>query len=220
MKQKSIDTTPGQVQGNDHATATPSLDQSRLLRLGNNTLNWATPERLLGVHVDNRMTWSDHAADVAKSSASNLSLLRRMQFLPRKQLEDVYTKVILPSVSYGLVVWGSCYKTHFSNLEILHTTAGRIVYGLSWDTSAADVLTQTRWNGLERMYKLATISGIHLQMHKRILRNRIQGPINVQNNSSRESSRNGEIILPSPGTNFMRNSIKCRRATAWNSLSS
>ena len=73
---------------------------------------------------------------------------------PRKQLENVYTKVILPLVSYGLVVWGLCCKTHFSNLKILHTRAGRIVYGLSWNTSTAEVLTQTRWDGLERMYKL------------------------------------------------------------------
>ena len=68
--------------------------------------------------------------DVAKSFASKQSLLRRMQFLPRKQMENVYTKVISPSVSNGPVVWGSCYKTHFSNLEILNTRAGRIVYGV------------------------------------------------------------------------------------------
>ena len=123
-------------------------------RLGNNTLNWATSERLLGVHVDNNMTWSDHAANVGKSFASKLSLLRRMQFLPRKQSENVYAKVILPLVSYGLVLWGSCCKTHFSNLKILHTRAGCIVYGLSWNTSTAEVLTQTRWDGLEIMYKL------------------------------------------------------------------
>ena len=102
-------------------------------------LNWTTSEWLLGVHVDSKMTWSDHVANLAKSIVSKLCLLRRMQFLHRKQLEDFYAKVILPSVTYGLVVWGSCYKTHFSNLEKLRARAGRIVYGLSWDISTADV---------------------------------------------------------------------------------
>ena len=80
---------------------------------------------------DDKLSWSDHAANVARSFASKLSLLRRMRFLPQKQLEDFYTKVILPSVTYGLTVWGSCNKTHLNNLEKLHAGAGRIVYGLA-----------------------------------------------------------------------------------------
>ena len=113
------------------------------LRLGNNIIKWTTSERLLGVQVDNKLSWSDHAAKIAKSFVSKLSLLRRMRFLPQKQLEDFYTKVILPSVTYGLTVWGSCNKRHLDNLEKLHARAGRIVYGLPWDTSAEDVLMRT-----------------------------------------------------------------------------
>ena len=77
-----------------------------------------------------------------------------MRFLPRKQLEGFYTKVIIPSFTYGLTVWVSCNKTHINNLEKLHATAGRIVYGLPWGTSAEEVLTRTGWDSLETMYKL------------------------------------------------------------------
>ena len=124
------------------------------LHLGINIIKWTTSERLLGVQVDNKLSWSDHAANVAKSFASKLSLLRRMRFLPQKQWEDFYTKVILPSVTYGLTVWGSCNETHLNNLEKLYARAGRIVYELPWDTSAEDVLIRTRWDSLETMYKL------------------------------------------------------------------
>ena len=37
------------------------------LRLGNNIIKWTTSERLLRVQVDNKLSWSDHAANVAKS---------------------------------------------------------------------------------------------------------------------------------------------------------
>ena len=33
-------------------------------RLRNNTINWTTSERLLGRHVDNKMTWSDRVTNV------------------------------------------------------------------------------------------------------------------------------------------------------------
>ena len=83
------------------------------------------------------MSWSDHAANVAKSFASKLSLLRLMRFLPRKPLEDFYTRLIMPSVTYGLTVckgWTNC--------------------GLPWGTSAEEVVTRTGWDSLETMYKL------------------------------------------------------------------
>ena len=124
------------------------------LCLGNNTIKWTISERLLGVQVDNKLSWSDHSANVAKSFASKLSLLRRMRFLPRKQLEDFYTKVILPLVTYGLIVRGSCNETHLNNLEKLHARAGRNVYGLPWDTSVEDVLTRPGWDRLKTMYKV------------------------------------------------------------------
>ena len=38
--------------------------------------------------------------------------------------------------------------------ETQHARAGRIVYGLPWDTSAEDVLTRTGWDSLETMYKV------------------------------------------------------------------
>ena len=62
----------------------PLIGPIQASHLGNNTINWTTSEQLLGVHVDNKVTWSDHVANVAKSFASKLGLLRRMQFPPPK----------------------------------------------------------------------------------------------------------------------------------------
>ena len=137
-----------------------------------------------------------------------------MRFLPLKQLEDFYTKVILPSVAYGLTVWGSCNKTHLKNLEKLHARAGRIVNGLPWDTSAEDVLMRTGWDSLETMYKLRLtefvskcLKGYTVTEFKDLF---------LQRNSG--CRRNENIILPRPETNFIRNSICFRGAIAWNTL--
>ena len=100
-----------------------------------------------------------------------------MRFLPQKQLVDFYTKVLLPSVTYGLVVLGSCNKTHFSNLEKLHARAGRIVNGLPWDTSAEDVLTLAQWNSLEAIYKVRLTEFVFKCNKERLQRLRIQGYI-------------------------------------------
>ena len=184
------------------------------LHLSNNNIEWTISERLLGVQVDNKLSWSDHAANVAKSFKSKLSLLRRMRFLPRKQEEDFYTKVILPSVTYGLIVWGSCNTTHLNKLEKLHARAGKIVYGLPWDTSAEDVLTRTGRDSPETMYKVRLtefvfkcMKGFTVMEFKDLFIQRRSG-----------HSRKDGIIFPKPETNFIRNSISYRGAIAWNSL--
>ena len=113
------------------------------LLLGDNNIQWtelSELERLLGVQVDHKLSWTNHAVSVAKAHAAKLNLLRRSQFLPTKQQEEFYFKVILPSVLYGLTVWGSCNKTCINQLEKLHTRAGRIIYRLLWDMSAENVL--------------------------------------------------------------------------------
>ena len=113
------------------------------LLLGDNNIQWtelSELERLLGVQVDHKLSWTNHAVSVAKAHAAKLNLLRRSQFLPTKQQEEFYFKVILPSVLYGLTVWGSCNKTCINQLGKLHARAGRIIYRLPWDMNAENVL--------------------------------------------------------------------------------
>ena len=156
-------------------------------------------------------SWTSLKSFVSKL---HVSLLRRMWFLPQKQVEDFYAKVALPSVTYGLIVWGSCSKMHLNNLEKLHARAGRIVYGLPWDTSAEDVLPRTGWDSLETMYKVRLtefvfkrIKGFTVMEFKDLFMQRKSGHRRME-----------EIILPRPETNFIRNSISYRGAIAWNSL--
>lgn len=123
------------------------------LRLGNNLIKWTTSERLLEVPVDISLSWSDHDPNIATSFESKFSLLRRMRYLPQKQWQDFLTKVIFPSVTYGLTVWESCNKKHLSKLKKLHVRAGQNEHGLAWETSAEHVLLRTEWGSLETMNK-------------------------------------------------------------------
>ena len=155
LRQKFDGTTPRKSKAMIMQCKSTFTGPIQALRPGNNIIKWTTSERLLGLQVDNKLSRSDHAANVAKSFASQLSLLRHIRFLPQNQLEDFCKKWYCHHwVTYGLTAWGSCNKTHLNNPEKLHARAGRIVYGLPWDNSAEDVLLRTGWDSLETMYKL------------------------------------------------------------------
>ena len=61
-----------------------------VLTLRNHTIKWLTDARLLGVTVDNKLTWSQHIFEVKKSFVNKLNLLKRSSFLPRNILLDLY----------------------------------------------------------------------------------------------------------------------------------
>lgn len=85
-----------------------------LLR-GDSALCYVAKTRLLGITVDHNLTWTPHVLDLKKNLANKLELLKRSRFSPKDVLKKFYFSVILPSINYGLVLWGSCCNSELIN---------------------------------------------------------------------------------------------------------
>ena len=117
------------------------------LSLCNHTIKWVTHARLLGVTIDDKLTWAQHISEVKKSFVNKLNLLKRSSFLPRNILLNLYFKVVLPSVSYALPIWESfTNKDRFFALESLHCRAAKLIYGLRRDMPTTEVLKTAKWD--------------------------------------------------------------------------
>ena len=122
---------------------------------GDSCIKWVTKTRVLGLTVDQKLTWDAHLMDVKKSFANKLDLLRRSRFLPKSVLRDFYFKVILPSVKYGLVLWGACCNSNpRDSIERLHCRASRIIFNLPRDMPSKEVLAYDRWPTIFLYYKI------------------------------------------------------------------
>ena len=105
-------------------------------------LNYVTKSRLLGMSVDDKLSWIPHMLELKKNFSNKLDLLKRSRFLPRKVLLRFYFSVILPSVKYGIVLWGSCTNSDLiKSVNSLHCRAARIIFNLPRDMSSTEVLT-------------------------------------------------------------------------------
>ena len=80
------------------------------LVLNGSTINWVPHSRLLGITVDDKLTWTKHLPDLKKVFVNTLSLLKRSRFLPRSMVLDPYNKVNnlynLRTTYLGVCVWG------------------------------------------------------------------------------------------------------------------
>ena len=122
------------------------------IKLGDNYISHVNSARCLGVKIDKMLKWNIHVKELCECFTKKLNLLRSLYFLPVQARVDFYFKVILPSVTYGMLVWGSLGAALFSELEKIHVRTAKLIYGLDWLTPSDEVLLQTKWKTLKQMY--------------------------------------------------------------------
>ena len=113
------------------------------IKMGDYVIEEVVSTRCLGVQINNALKW-DHVSELAKLFTQKLNLLQSLYFLPRQVRTDFYFGVILPSVTYGMLVWGSFGQTSFSNLEFIHVRAAKIIVNLCKDDVALDDVENNR----------------------------------------------------------------------------
>ena len=72
----------------------------------------------LGVTIDDKLSWSQHIT-LARSAFN--AKVKMLSFLSTSILETFYYKIVIPSVLYGIVNWGSGPK--FKDIEMIHIRA-------------------------------------------------------------------------------------------------
>ena len=75
----------------------------------------------LEVTIDDKLSWSQHITLARSEFNAKVKMLRRINFLSTSILETFYYKMVIPSVLYGIVIWGSGPK--FKDLEMIHIRA-------------------------------------------------------------------------------------------------
>ena len=89
-------------------------------------------------------------------------------FSPRNSLLDLYFKVILPSVTYALPIWGCCTnKNEFNSLESIHCRAARVISNLPRDMPTEDVRKTANWDSLFDISKVK-IAALIYNLYNRI----------------------------------------------------
>jgi hypothetical protein len=123
------------------------------LKLGENQIKRVESTRCLGLEIDCHLKWNIHVSSLIISFGKKLNLLKSLCFLRINAKLDFYFKVVLPSITYGILIWGSCGKTLVDELEKLHVRAAKIIFGFDWNTSGKDVINKAKWSTLNDMHK-------------------------------------------------------------------
>ena len=141
-------------------------------------------------------------------------MLRRINFLPTSILETFYYKIVIPSVLYGIVIWGSGPK--LKDLEMIHIRAARLIHKLPTSFKDSDILSKVGWMPIEYFYKFRILTITYNAYYNLGLRE--INSLVTKNSNSYNLRKSLNVALNRPKTELGRRSFVHRSATAWNAL--
>ena len=191
----------------------PFVGPMQPLTCGNAVIEYKAKSDCLGLRLDNRLSWESQIKKICLSFNGKIKALKHIRFLQKHILEAIYFKTVLPSILYGLAVWGSCSPSLFNNLEEIHLRAAKLIHGGSAQQNNGDILAAANWQPLQYFYKKRILSLVHSAYFERN-----HADINhlVERNPSNYNLRSVKVTRPR--TEMGRLTFKHRAALAWNSL--
>ena len=76
---------------------------------GGTQIDYTMKIKLVGVVIDNKLTWRDQLEKTHKSLSSQYCVLKKMQYLSPKLLETFYFRTVIPQITYCISVWGQLF---------------------------------------------------------------------------------------------------------------
>lgn len=176
-------------------------------------------ERLLGLQVDNFLTWNAHVHKTHNTIAGNLALLCRIKkYLPYQARKTFYNSYILPHMDYCSTLWGNANSSE--HIYKLQRRAARIIPDSEYRAPSAPLLKQLNWLPLPERVKyrqsqlvFKAVKGLAPDYMCALFKS----VSNVSTRTTRSNTR-GDLYVPRARTNIFKNSIAVNGAQIWNTL--
>ena len=117
------------------------------LTINDDILHISSSEKLLGVTIDNNLSWDTHVINTLKKCNSLLYLLTRIKpFLSKSKRILFYNAYILPHIDYCCIIWGNCNKTLEDKIVKFQKRTARVILDITDITTPSEQLfTTLKW---------------------------------------------------------------------------
>ena len=114
---------------NDKCHLITTSNSSSSVTLGNKTINSASSVNLLGILIDQKITFSEHIIQLCKNGNQKLHALARVaKYLSKEKLKILMNTFIESQFRYCSLIWMFHSRTLNNKINRLHLRALRIVY--------------------------------------------------------------------------------------------
>jgi hypothetical protein len=173
--------------------------------------------KILGVHIDQFLTWNSHIKYLHNKVVKNLYLLRKIKpYLPLDSRKLFYNSYILPLYDYCSVIWGNCSQTLLNDLFKLQKRAARLILDKDWRTRSHELFCDLEWMPLMDRISYMRAVQVYKCLNNQcssLLDSLFQYNSNVHRHNTR-SAVNNDLFIPRKH----HKSFSYIGAVTWNSI--
>ena len=192
------------------------------LRIDDQTLQQCSSTKLLGIHIDQNLTFHNHMHYLITKISNKIALIHRLrQFLPHTALNTIYLTLIQPQIDYCITVWGPFSKTNRTVIQKLQNRCARAVTGIfDYTVSVSGLIKSLGWMTVEErlLYSIATLVYKSLNnLAPTYLSEKFHYVSQCHTYNTRSALCN-DLMLPRSNTALFTHSFIYQGATLWNKL--
>ena len=178
-------------------------------------------QKLLGIYIDESLTWSSHIDYLCSYIFLKISRLRNLsKYVPVKVLKMFYQSYILPCIDYGSITWGSASSSNIERLNKLQKRAARIILRTDFNTPSQEMFEELGWSPVPYRikYNKAVLTYIALNNLTPPYITNLLKPMSQVHSLNLRSSKNDSLYVPKSRTSLYSGSFSCSAPRLWNAL--
>ena len=190
------------------------------LKINHKKIKQVCNATVLGVELDDKLSWNRHIDKVAKKVTSGIGAIRKIRdFVDRDTLISIYNALINPHFDYCSEVWDTLGVGLSNKLQKLQNRAARVIMNFGNDISGPEAIKALGWETLETRRaksKAKTMYKVLNNLAPSSLAELFEQKRNITQYDLRGSSTS--LQLPQPKTEKLKKSFSYDGARVWNSL--
>ena len=191
------------------------------LKIGNETIDISTNEKLLGIHVDNVLSWSTQIESTIKKCNTLLYLLSRIKcYLSIPVRKMFFNAYILPHIDYCCTIWGNTNSELLDSIVKFQKRAARCILDKDFDSPSEEMFAELKWMKFPERIKYQKAIMMYKISHNlapKYLQELFQQTNDIHNRALRSTSDN-LLYVPKPNIEQFRNSLSYSGSKIWNSI--
>ena len=168
------------------------IQEKPQFKLGDFSLNYNPTPKLLGITLDEQLSFDTHIQNVTKKAGSSLKIIREVKGIGKVstcKLLRLYTTVVRPIMEYGSVIWQGSKQVN--KLSTIQRKALCLCLGLPGTAGTETVEVAAGIPPLDLYFRQASIREI-----AKIQAKSIRQPIKILLNNMTETTRTQDISRP------------------------
>ena len=189
--------------------------------LDNELIQNVKKQKLLGVIIDNNLSWSEQIDTVCLNITRRITLLKLLsKYIDRNSMNLYYNSYILPIFDYGCMIWGRSATTNIQRLIKLQKRAARIILKVDILTPSQSMFNQLKWLSFPRRVQYHTCVMVYKALNHMSPEyiTDLFTKVSETHNRSTRSVDNDLLHIPSFKTSLFENSFSVSAARLWNTV--